>query len=143
MFDASNPAHIAALASEVSNDPAGIGYNVTQTASIIDGLSSETADEIQGPVLVSDLIGILANNAGEFIGIVTQTPAMGVLAHCVSALGNETDISGYAAKLASLVPGTQIASDVLAVKRKKTRAEVLFGEGSVVRREDWIKARGI
>lgn len=141
MFDPEND--LQALKDEVFNDPTNIGYFPTITQSVVDGLAKEVGKQVQSKVLVSDLVGIFAKNAAEFLGLVTQNPALGVLATCVCSLGDEKDISAYADNLAELIPGSGIASDVKAMKRNLTRAEVIFGSGSVVGRADWIKARDL
>ena len=141
MFDRFKPSDLAALVSEVREDPAGIGYDIGNTSSVLEGLARETGAEVQSEVLVSDLVGIFAANAEEFIGLVARTPPLGTLATCVCSLDDNKDVSTHADKLAALIPGTMIAADVKSRTRRLTRAEELFGEGSEVTRADWIAAR--
>ena len=141
MFDRFKPSDLAALASEVRDDPASIGYDIGNTSSVIEGLARETGAEVQSEVLVSDLVGIFAANAEEFIELVARTPPLGTLAICVCSLGDNKNISTHADKLAELIPGTNISADVKSRTRRLTRAEELFGEGSKITRDDWIAAR--
>ena len=153
-FDRTNPVDLLALKSEESLDPISMGY------AAVSGQTKKTLD----------LFNLAENNVGtdpeDFIGeVFTSEVAMDVIDPVEITVGSKfsegqarwlgylfsaadslgANFSKFEPKFRELFAGYVPASNTLtnldARNRKLSRAERLFGVGTVISREDWFAAR--
>jgi len=146
-FDVNNPADLAALKSEVNTDPTSMGYAavVNQTTLLLkllndpaNNVGGETAATPLTPKVLLDVVDgaeYAGNQVAEgrglfdlFAGLINSDP--------------EFDLEQYRTKIKDIFPTngpTNAAIDALT--SALSRAEVLFGQGTVISRNDWFAAR--
>ncbi len=142
-FDRSDPIDLAALKAEVNTDPLGMGYplnNVTQIVKLINdpdaNLGNETVAETLTVAMLLDVVDMADFDA--------QQVSDGERRFIESFLGRDLneDIDRWKVKIRSAFQvnsGTSAAIEALV--RRRSRAEVLFDDGTNLRREDWYAAR--
>lgn len=144
-FDRTDQADLTALKTEVETDPIGMGYAavVTVTAQLLkllnDPANNVGGDTASRPFDVSAMLDAL--DPADFDAQQTVAGAPSYV-HVLVERGNFNDITPYKTKFRSLFAGnsaTVIALDAQNVAL--SRAEVLFGQGTVISREDWFAAR--
>lgn len=143
-FDSTNPADLLALKTEVTTDPIGMGYDpAAPTAQILkllnDPASNVGGDTANRPFDAAAMMDAL--DPSDFDAQQTVTGAPNYV-HTLVELAAFNDITPYKAKFRSLFAGnsaTVVALDAQTVAL--SRAEVLFGQGTNITRDDWIAAR--
>ena len=145
-FDRNDSANLAALKSEVLTDPIGMGYapvveNTSQLLKLLNdpanNVGGETVDEELTAEILLDVIDTseLGSNqvdAGEleWLKMVFHYALQGY------------DIEKYRAKITGIFQQNSATNQAIdALQRSLSRAEVLFGPGTVLGREDWFAAR--
>lgn len=146
-FDLNNPADLAALKSEINTDPLNIGYAAqTSTQQILNLLNDrvnnpggETTGETLTPRLLLNVIdpgdltvgGQFAQGDLEWLKLLIETTQF-----------IDDDLSAFETKIRSLFPGNSTTiTNLDAQIRSLSRAEVLFGNGTVISRADYLAAR--
>ena len=153
-FDRNDPADLAALKSEATNDPQGIGYTV-----LTDGNTGKFLDEVNAKNYTVDKPQISSDKVKD---LTTFAAFDGLLAPEQSWLQWQADRSGdgenmlVTAELRQKLAGDPEANDsIWAVSERAemnaamlalmnvpgSRAEVLWGYGSNISRDDWFAAR--
>jgi len=146
-FDVNDAADLLALKTEVNDDPISMGY-----ASVVDitqqllkllndpanNVNSDVADRVFTAESMMDALDPTDYDAQQ---TVAGTPDY---VHTLVEMGGSAgiDISTYKAKFRSMFAvnsGTVVALD--AQTSPLSRAEVLFGQGTTLTRNDWIAAR--
>ena len=140
-FDKENPAHLAVLKAEEATDPIGMGYaaanNTTWTLNLFNdsdnNVGGETANRIFDSAAMLDAL-----EPTEFEAQQTSAGA----AEYTSTLAAYGNIENYKVKWRGMFAAnsdTVVALD--AQTSPLSRAEVLFGQGTVISRDDWFAAR--
>ena len=144
MFDRNNPADLASLKSEVNTDPISMGYDpVGPTQQILKLLNESDnnvgADTISRPFDASAMIDALVPTELD----AQQTNAKAAeYTHILVELAAFSDISVYKTKWRSMFAANSDTVAALdAQVRAISRAEVLFGAGTNISKEDWFAAR--
>lgn len=141
-FDRTDPTELAALKSEVTTDPIAMGYNPAGNTQTLLRLLNDPDNNVGGDTVARafDATALLdALDPTDFNAQQTDAGA-DVYTHTLVSFGG--DISGYKAKWRSLFAansGTVLALD--AQTSPLSRAEVLFGQGTNISKEDWYAAR--
>ena len=145
-FDRTDPADLAALKSEVNTDPIGMGYAavVDQTQNLLkllndpaNNVGGETASRIFEVDAMMDALDPTDYEAPQ-----TGANAAEYVIQLIAYGTQFGSIVGFEAKFRSMFAansGTIIALDAQNVNL--SRAEVLFGQGTTITRDDWIAAR--
>lgn len=142
-FDRTNPADLATLKTEVNTDPIGMGYNPDNTQQVIKPINdpdSNVGGETQSrPFNVSAMLDALV--PADYDAQQTATDAA-TYVHTLVEYGAYGDIAPYKTKFRDLFAAN---SDTVAALDAQisplSRAEVLFGIGTIITRDDWIAAR--
>jgi hypothetical protein len=135
MFDRTDPADLQALQTEVNTDPISMGY-----AAVVDK-TKELLDLLNNP---SNNVGGETAGAEFTHEVLMQTwePKGTLNEHLpwIEALTREADPRPYESIYrANASPASITALDALIVPL--SRAEVLFGQGTVITEADWFAAR--
>ncbi len=154
-FDRTDPTDLLALKTEVNDDPAGLGYAavVASTGELLALLNAKTATTVQKPKISSALIrseitfdayDTLSIDEQEWIRWVTGSNGFEEENLTVSVdlrlqltgNGDPTDSFWATAHRSAMVAAMTAILDV-----PGSRAELLFGFGTRISRDDWIAAR--
>lgn len=142
-FDRGNPADLAALKSEVELDPITMGYDALNPNQLV-RLLNDPADNVGGETTAETL------NVARLLDVVDMAdfdaPQVtdGERRFIESFLNRDfnEDIDRWKAKIQSAFQSNSGTSDAIdALVRPLSRGEVLFGDGTVLTREDWYAAR--
>jgi len=144
-FDRSNPADLLILKTEVNTDPLGIGYplnNPTQIIKLINNPASNLGGETTNRAF--DAAALLdALDPQDFSANQTSAEAAAYTQTLVSASRfGGVDIEILKPKWRGMFAGN--SSTVAALDAQTmalSRAEVLFGQGTTLVRDDWFAAR--
>ena len=149
-FDRNDPADLLALKNEVELDPIAMGYAavVDQTTQLLkllnDPASNVGGDTAQGDLTPRVLWELAAANPDDFTphGQFSEGDQF-VMQQLFEISNNLDDDLNWARSLISNIfpanDGFRIALEALS--KPLSRAEVLFGEDTVLSREDWLAAR--
>lgn len=145
-FDRTAPADLLALKTEVATDPLVMGYagagNTTQLLNLLnDGAANVGGETIAVDLTVDVLLDVL--DAGDYASSPVGVGGRGYTDMLVQ-YGSSTGASlePYRAKFRSLYQANSSTVQALdALVRKLSRAEVLFGAGTLISRADWFAAR--
>ena len=145
MFDRSNPADLAALKSEVETDPLSMGYAavITQTNNLL-RLLNDPANNVGGETVARPFDVQAMLDALDPIELDDQQTTVGAAeyTHMLAEMSLQFDISPYKSKWASMFAGNSATVTALnAQTAPLSRAEVLFGQGTILTRDDWAAAR--
>ena len=142
-FDRSSAADKAALKSEVETDPIAMGYPLPQPAQIIK-LINDPADNVGGETTTDELTVALLLDVVDMADFDHPAVSDGERRFIESFLNRELgeNIDRWRVKIRSAFQANSGTSQAInALVRPLSRAEVLFGEGTVLVREDWFAAR--
>lgn len=143
-FDRTDPADWLALKAEVATDPIGMGYDLAgPTQQIIKLLNDPDlnvgGDTASRPFDASAMLDAL--DPTEFESPQTGAGAPNYV-HTLVEMATIGSIEGYKAKFRGMFAAnsaTVVALDAQNVAL--SRAEVLFGQGTNISRDDWFAAR--
>ena len=144
-FDRTDPADLLALKTEYTDDPIGMGYAGAGTATVkIIGLFNDPESivglETIGSLSVREFL-LLADPSE--ISAQQVSPKIVYAEMLMNGSGLDADISEFLPNL-QLVFATQAANTLAGLNsaiRTMSRAEVLFGAGTSISRDDWYAAR--
>jgi hypothetical protein len=144
-FDQANAANLAALKSEVNTDPVAVGYNATSgntqaLLKLLNDASNNPGGETTNQTLT---VGVLLDvmMVSDFDA---QQVSDGERRYLEAFMNRDFDvvIEPYRAKIRdAFKSGSTTVNAIDALIRPLSRAEVLFGEGTVISRADWLAAR--
>ena len=140
-FDQNNPAHLAVLKAEEATDPISMGYAAANNTNHLLTLFNDSDNNVGGetanrPFDVSAMLDALEPT--DFAAQQTSDNA----AEYTNALVTYGSIANYKIKWRGMFAGnsdTVVALD--AQTSPLSRAEVLFGQGTVISKADWYAAR--
>lgn len=140
-FDRTDPADLAALKSEVNTDPIGMGYDPLGPTQPLLKLLNDPDDNVGGETAARpfDVTAMLdALDPTEYGAQQTEAGA----AEYTNALVFYGDAEPYKAKWRSMFAANSNTVTALdAQTAALSRAEVLFGQGTNITRDDWFAAR--
>ena len=146
MFDRTNPAHLAALKSEIETDPIGMSYDINGgTFELLqllnlpeNNVGNDTINRPTEELDIPDIAGVI--NASEFAALSSYDQQWVIM--FINRPADEM-LRPYQPKFLQLFgAGSATRAAVLALRSKDaSRAEVLFGVNTAISREDWIAAR--
>ena len=145
-FNRGNPADLLALKAEVETDPLSMGYasvsnNVTQLLKLINDPSNNVGGEtVLGELTPETLLDSVdfAELGGNQVGAGGRRG----IHYMFEVAERFENIDRWRQKIIDAFPsnGPTVAA-INALSRPLSRAEVLFGEGTDMVREDWYAAR--
>ena len=143
-FDRNNPADLASLKSEVETDPISMGYNAQNPNQLIK-LINDPDDNVGGETVQGELTPETLLDSIDFSELggnqVGEGGRRGV--HYIYEVAERTEnIDRWRQKVLDTFPqnGPTVAA-INALTRALSRAEVLYGDGTVITKEDWFAAR--
>lgn len=145
-FDRTDPADLAALKSEVEVDPIGMGYAavIDKTKDLLE-LLNEPANNVGGETAarVFDVFAMLdAFDPTDLDDNQTVNGAANYVHILVELWNAERSITAYKDKFRSCFAPTSATVVALdAQNAALSRAEVLFGQGTIITKDDWFAAR--
>lgn len=142
-FDRSDTADLAALKSEVETDPISMGYPLNNPNQIIK-IINDPDDNVGNDQVAEDLTtgNLLANIVPSDMEDPQFTEGERTYIHSFTVRGFEEVIEAYRTKIRDMFQSaSQTVANLDAMQRTLSRAEVLFGEGTVLVRDDWYAAR--
>lgn len=148
-FDRTDPADLLALKTEVNTDPIGMGYDVNANVTTLMGLLNEADANVGGettgaPITARVLWEACADNPDDLTphGQFSAGDQFVVQQLFETSEGPYSDLSWARARFINLFPPTDgIVTTINSLLRGLSRAEVLFGEGTVLSNKDWSAAR--
>ena len=136
-FDITNDLHLQELQSEVNVDPIGMGYAAlpsTDTKKLLEALN-ESSSNVGG-----ETAGAIFNHATLLATWEPKGVLNEMLPWIESLVKDPGDISSYEAKYRADC-GTLSLTALDAVTLPQSRAEVLWGQGTIITKDDWFAAR--
>ncbi len=140
MFDASDPADLAALKSEVETDPIGQDYASAQGGSAIvlgklndpgQNSGGESINRLVGDLQVPEIAGVI--DEAEYASLNEYQKEWVKMFIAQSA---DVTLRQFVEKFTDIFDGSQTLIDALALRDKlASRAEVLFGVNSIITRQ--------
>lgn len=150
-FDKTNTVDLVTLRDEELNDPIGMGY------ALVTGITRKTMDLLNNPLknigleetdetLTSDLLlsSIEPDDLTIDVSKFTQGKSDWLAMLLAASEGLTADLTVNRDKILALfneTPQTTTYTNLAALKRRLSRVEVLFGEGTVISKTDWVAAR--
>jgi len=147
MFDVTDPADLLALKTEVNTDPIGMGYDVNANVTTLMRLLNDPANNVGGETTGQTftprlMLDVLEPNDLTVGGQFTEGEQTWVRLLMESTASLDDDIEAYRAKFISVFPANApTVTNLNARLRTLSRAEVLFGEDTVLSNQDWFAAR--
>ena len=145
-FDRTDPADLAALQAEVNTDPIGMGYaaviaNTSQLLKLLNDPANNVGGESGSRTF--DYAALLdALDPADFDANQTNGNAGHYVTSLLSITGQVVDLEPWKAKFRSMFVANSATVQALdAQTAPLSRAEVLFGAGTVITRDDWFAAR--
>ena len=142
-YDRNNPVDLALLKTEVNVDPIGMGYDATGGTQQILKLLNAPANNVNNDTAnrIFDAESLLdALDPGDLDAQQTNSHAAEYCALLVNGCGQS--IEAYKAKFRSMFAGNSATVQALDAQTSPlSRAEVLFGQGTTISRDDWFAAR--
>lgn len=144
-FDNTNPTDLLALQTEVNTDPIGMDYAaVVDQTNLLLKLLNDPANNVGGETAARpfDVYAMLdALDPADYDAQQTVTGAPNYV-HTLVELAGFSDISIYKTKFRSLFAANSATVTALDAQTSPlSRAEVLFGQGTLLTRDDWAAAR--
>ena len=147
-FDIKNPADLSALKNEVTNDPVSIGYqpveNTNELLKLLNDPANNTGSESAAGRVLSgvNLLEICMRHPIDFDASINTASKrvfiQGLFAQEEITKSFKEELVGPS----GLFPSGDIRDDIISeVQGKLSRAEVLFGEDTVINKRDWARAR--
>jgi len=147
-FDVTSPADLLALQSEQATDPISMGYaavdgQTIKTLALFNDSDKNVGGETVGALSVRDFLKLA--DPAEFGAnqVAPKIPYVQMIIDAGGFEGLDADITEFLPNL--LVVFASQATDTLAglnaAVRTLSRAEVLFGAGTVIKKTDWFAAR--
>ena len=149
-FDNTNAADLLALKTEQATDPIGMGY------AAVDGQTKQTLDLFNDPLLNVGLDDIdetltpallLASIVPDDLTVSAKFTQgelewLKLLVEASTSLTDDLTVNrDKIVELFNQTPTLDTYTNLVALKRRISRAEVLFGVGTVISRTDWFAAR--
>ena len=150
-FDRTDTTHLVTLRDEEANDPISMGYadlplNTTKTLDFFNNPLKNVGLEETDETLTSDLLlsSIQPNDLTIDVSKFTQGKSDWLTMLLAASEGLTANLSVNRDKILELFnenPQTATYTALAALKRRMSRAEVLFGIGTRISKDDWVTAR--
>lgn len=141
-YDRSDPADLLQLKTEVNTDPLGMGYNPSGSTAQLLKLLNDAAENLGGETVARTFDAEAMHDALDPSEFDAQQTAAGAPEYVAALTSAQFDISGLKSKFRSMFAGNSATVTALdAQTTALSRAEVLFGQGTNISREDWFAAR--
>ncbi len=143
-FDRTNPTQLAELQSELTNDPISMGYSQISSAAQLSAIISDPDDNVGNDTTGADftkelVLQVIEPDDLTVGGQFTQ----GELEWVSLMMAGDADISQFKAKFSGLFQAnTDTVNNLNAQVMAISRAEVLWGLGSIVSKQDILAAQG-
>lgn len=124
-FDRTNPAHLLALRTEVTTDPALVGYNVNGNENVLVGLLNDPAANPEGQT-VPDTVTTGKLLDAIFDVAISSQDQFKIQLLFEGTSGFSDDVSDFKARIGAL--GTALQTAVDSIVRPISRAELLFSQ---------------
>jgi len=147
MFDRGDPADLLSLQTEVTTDPIAMGYDASGPTQPLLKLLNDAALNVGGDTAgrLFDVESMMDAYDPQDLDAQQAPPGLANYVHTlVEVFGSGIEIAQYKAQfraLFALIPNSTTVSALDAQTVALSRAEVLFGQGTVISREDWTAAR--
>ena len=149
MFNANDPADLAALKSEQATDPIGMGYaavsGTRDTLNLFNLSENNVGLESTGEPFTPDLALDVIEPVEVTVGAKFTEGQANWLNYLMAAADSVLDFAAFEAKFRALfssyTPSSVTLTALDARTRRLSRAEVLFGEDTVISKSDWFAAR--
>src|SRR5210317_532598 len=143
-FDRTDPADLAALKSEVNTDPISMGYDPAGNTQALLKLLNDAANNVGGDTASRPFDAAAMMDALDPADY--DSPQAGTKAaeytHMLLELGAYQPINNYKTVWRAQFAGNSATVTALDAQNVAlSRAEVLFGQGTTITRDDWIAAR--
>jgi len=143
-FDRTSPADLAALQTEVNTDPIAMGYDPNGATAQLLKLLNDAALNVGGDTVVRifDVDAML--DALDPVDFDAQQTVAGApeYVHTLVTHSELGDITAHKDKFRALFAANSATVTVLDAQTSAlSRAEVLFGQGTNISRDDWFAAR--
>ena len=143
-YDINDPADLAALKSEATTDPIGMGYDINGATQQLLKQFNDPALNVNGDVSARAFSAeslMDALDPTEFDSPQTQAEAA-QYSHILVEMAAYSDIEPYKAKWRAMFAANSATVAALDSQTSAlSRAEVLFGAGTNISRDDWFAAR--
>lgn len=146
-FDRNDPADLLALKTEVNTDPIAMGYNPTgstpQLLSLLNEGANNVGGETTGETFTHRLIIEVTEPDDLTVGGQFSQGDLETVKSIMALSGTQDpDISWAETRWRQAHVGNNTTlANIDARIRTLSRAEVLFGEGTFISRDDWFAAR--
>ena len=145
-FNINDPADLLALKNEVNNDPASMGYaavvdNTSQLLKLLDDPDNNVGGEtIEVELTAEVLLDVI--DTSDFASNQVDQGERDWIKMCFDYALSGVPIEKYRSKIKGIFQSNSTTnSNIDALLRNLSRAEVLFGAGVSISRSDWIAAR--
>ncbi len=144
-FDVTNPADLLTLKTEQATDPIGMGYaavdgSTKRTLALFNDGELNVGGQTTGSLTVRGLCGAVDPDEMS-----AQQVDSGKLRYVHAMMGQplSEDISEFLPQLLVVFDqgGANTTAALNAALRRLSRAEILFGDGTVISKTDWFAAR--
>lgn len=144
-FDINDPADLLALKTEVNTDPIGMGYAaVIDQTNLLLKLLNDPANNVGGDTAARPFDALAMMDALVPADYDSPQTALGApnYVHTLVELAAYESIAAYKTKFRELFAANSDTVTALDAQTSPlSRAEVLFGQGTVITRDDWAAAR--
>ncbi len=145
MADLTN-GQLTALGNEITNDPKLLGYagkTVAQRVALINALGGSSETIGSGVIAGYQLMNQIVHSEFVLLSIPNQNLFMSYVACMQIDASNATVQANFLAMFPSLTAPTTRANLIAFVNRSASRAEILFGTGTVITTWDMGRATGV
>jgi hypothetical protein len=143
-FDRTNQSDLTALNTEGNTDPIGMGYNVNNPSQLIK-IINDPADNVGGETIerVFDVLSLLDALDPKNLGAQQTTIGASDYSQMLITAGRSgINIAPYKSKWSGMFAGNSSTVSALNAQASPlSRAAVLFGNDTVLVKEDWYAAR--
>ncbi len=143
-FDSNNSADLLKLKTEVNTDPISMGYDPAGPTVPLLKLLNEPASNVGGETIAETLTTGILLDVMVISDFDSNQVTDGERRFIESFLGRDfsTDIDQWKTKIQSAFKSNSSTSQAIdSLVRPRSRAEVLFEDGTLISRTDWFAAR--
>ena len=145
-FDRTSQADLDALHTEVFTDPITMGYNPTgntqQLLQLLNDPNNNVGGETTGDRLTVGLLFDAALAAPDDLNVIGQfSEGDQIIIMQFLQQDLSKDIEEYRSRIEAILPNGTMLTTLQSQTRAISRAEVLFGVGTTISRDDWTAAR--
>ena len=146
VFDRTNPADLLTLKTEVNTDPIAMGYaaainSTSQLLKLLNDPDNNIGGETTNVELTAEVL-LDVIDTGDFASNQVDQGERDWIKMCFEYALQGISIEKYRAKIQGIFQANSTTNtNINNLTRVLSRAEVLFGAGTTIVRDDWIAAR--